>query len=192
MPAQGRLSIALALSCLLLCGPARAEETRAPVPGFLAQVEGAPAAPELRLETLDGPPADLSAGAEPGSRAVVVHFFATWCEPCRTELPALARFAVRRQDVRVLLVDVAEPEERIRRFFAGSAAPGPILVDRDRAAARRWGVSLLPATFVVAGARLHLAHEGEVDWDAAATDAAISAVAGPAGLTIKSQGGLSR
>lgn len=145
-------------------------------PGLLAKVEDAPAAPALGLDVLDGQPADLAAG-----RATVVHFFATWCEPCRTELPALARFAARRPDVAVLMVDVAEPEDRVRRFlardaFAGLPSPGPVLLDRDRAAARRWSVSLLPASLVVASGRIVLAHEGEVDWDAPATDAALAAV----------------
>lgn len=171
----------------MLSGAALAEAADTaprPAPGLLAAVEAAPVAPALRLDTLDGPPAGLT-GDE---TAAIIHFFATWCEPCRSELPALGRFAVRRPDVRVLLVDVAEPEDRIRRFFAGHAAPGAILLDRDRAAARRWGVSLMPATFVVAEGRLRLAHEGEVDWDAAATHAVVSAIPG-ADRSTTSQGG---
>lgn len=180
MPSVVTLPSVVSLCCALLAGSAAAAHAQGPSPhppGHLVQVEGAPAAPALDLDALDGAPAGLAEG-----RPSVVHFFATWCEPCRTELPALARFAARRPDVAVLLVDVAEPDDRIRRFlardaFAGLPVPGPVLLDRDRAAARRWSVSLLPASFVVSGGRLRLALEGEVDWDAPATDAAVSALA---------------
>ena len=151
-----------------------AEEERAP-PGRLAVVEGQPTFPALALDALDGGRVTLAPDAAP----TIVHFFATWCAPCRTELPALADFA-RRSGVRVLLVDVAEPADRVRRFFAeGTAgpAPGPVLIDQNRAAARAWGVSLLPASFVVSSGRITLAREGEVDWADPETLAAITAAA---------------
>lgn len=174
-PARGALALALVLVATPLCAAPAAEEERAP-PGLLATVEGWPPAPALTLDSLDGGVVSLAADAPP----TIVHFFATWCAPCRTELPALAGFA-RLSGVRVLLVDVAEPADRIRRFFAegsAGAAPGPVLLDQNRAAARGWGVSLLPASFVVISGRLALAHEGEVDWADPETPAAITAAAG--------------
>lgn len=148
---------------------------RAAVPQRLASYPGA-AKPGFTLPRLDGDRVALSQFAD---RVVVVHFFATWCVPCRTELPALARLRARFPEhmLVVLLVDVAEAEARVRRFFDAVPAPGPILLDRDRAVARAWEVSLLPATFVLKGdLRPHLWAEGEVDWDAAATDAALGAL----------------
>ncbi|MFS8037484.1 TlpA family protein disulfide reductase [Xanthobacter sp. AM11] len=127
------------------------------------------AAPPLVLDRLDGGTADLAAA---GGTAVI-HFFATWCAPCRTELPALARFAARHPHLPVLLVNVAEPDARVRRFFSHGGAPGAVLLDRDRAAAQAWGVSLLPATFVVMDGRIRLVAEGEVAWDAPQNDSRI-------------------
>lgn len=146
-----------------------AADTTLPEPQLLRAVAGVSPAPALALPRLDGGTFD-GAGAH---GTLVVHFFATWCEPCRTELPALGRFAARHPDISVLLVDVAEPEIRARRFFGELAPPGTVLLDRDRAAARAWGVSLLPATFVVKAGALRLAAEGEVAWDAAENDALI-------------------
>lgn len=167
----------LALALVVATGPAPggAEEVAAAVP--LARVEPPLAKPDLTLPVLDGADLSLSDLARP---AVVVHFFATWCEPCRRELPALQRFAGRMagEGVRVVLVDVAEAEARVRRFFSEVPAPGPILMDRDRAAARAWDVSILPSTFVVGpDLAVRLSAAGEVAWDDPATDAAVRALA---------------
>lgn len=99
----------------------------------------------------------------------MVHFFATWCEPCRDELPELARFAARAPRVRIVLVDVGEVGVRVRRYLEGlpegtAFAEDSVGLDMDRSAARAFGVSLLPSTLVVAGGHVVLRREGEVDW----------------------------
>ncbi|HMN70893.1 MAG TPA: TlpA disulfide reductase family protein [Rhodoblastus sp.] len=98
---------------------------------------------------------------------VIVHFFATWCEPCREELPALARLARRPGvEARVIAISVAEPDLRVRRFLATTETGFPVLLDRDRSAARAWGVATLPTSFVLDGALTpRLAAEESVAWD---------------------------
>ncbi len=84
--------------------------------------------------------------------AVVVHFFATWCEPCREELPALNRLAARAGgSVTVLAIAVADADRSVQRFFATTPVDFPILLDRDRAVAKAWNVATLPTTFVLDG-----------------------------------------
>lgn len=157
---------------------ADASDRAAPRP--LAAVEGAPAVPALRLAAMDGGTYDLAAA----QGVTVVHFFATWCVPCRTELPALARFAERMPQVALVLADVAEGEARVRRFLAATPgleglARGRVVLDPDRAAARAWEVSLLPSTFVIAEGRMVLAREGEVAWDGADNDRALAPFLAP-------------
>jgi thiol-disulfide isomerase/thioredoxin len=111
--------------------------------------------------------------SEYSGRPVIVHLFATWCAPCLRELPALAEFARRHdpQDLTVLTVDVGEPDIRVKRFFERMPVPFPVLLDRDRSAARAWGIYSLPATVMLDEELTpRFSVEGEFDWsgDAAA------------------------
>lgn len=145
-----------------------------PAPGPFA---GVPAlADSIPFKTWSGPAATLALAdawsvrhplAPNPTGVTIVHFFATWCEPCREELPALARLARRAGgEARVIAVSVAEPGPRVRRFLATNETGFPVLLDPDRSAARAWGVSVLPTSFVLDGALApRLAAEESVAWD---------------------------
>ncbi len=98
---------------------------------------------------------------------VLVHFFASWCEPCREELPALNRLAARANgNVKVLAIAVADADQRVQRFFATTPVDFPILLDRDRAVAKAWNVATLPTTFVLdAALRPRFVVETDYAWD---------------------------
>jgi thiol-disulfide isomerase/thioredoxin len=83
-------------------------------------------------------------------KVVVVNFWATWCPPCREELPALQRVAASEPDVVVLEVDLMEPGDKARSFLdsLGLDRLQPVL-DADGATTRRFGVLSLPSTFFV-------------------------------------------
>ncbi len=102
------------------------------------------------------------------SEIVLVHFFATWCEPCRDELPALNRL-VRRTDnnkVRVITISVAEVDMRVRKFVENLPVDFPVLLDRDRNVAKAWNVTTLPTTFILdRNLKPRLVVERDYDWD---------------------------
>jgi thiol-disulfide isomerase/thioredoxin len=119
--------------------------------------------PQFTLSDSNG--ASFALGAQHG-RPVLVHFFATWCEPCRDELPALGRLVAREQKVAVLAISVAEMPIRVRRFLQTMPVSFPILLDEDRAVARAWDVHSLPTTFVLdRDLKPRLVIERDHDWD---------------------------
>jgi thiol-disulfide isomerase/thioredoxin len=83
-------------------------------------------------------------------KVVVVNFWATWCEPCRREMPALQRVAASEPDVVVLEVNLMESGDKARSFLEslGLDRLQPVL-DTDGATTRRFGVLTLPSTFFV-------------------------------------------
>lgn len=132
--------------------------------------------PAFVLPDLDG--RDTALRSQPGS-VMLVHFFATWCEPCREELPALRRLVARSVDagVTVLAISVGEVDERVRRFFETLPVNFPVLLDRDRAIARAWEVNTLPTTYVLDGThKARLVVEGEFSWDGITADAMMQAL----------------
>lgn len=141
---------------------ARADTTApAPSAGLTAWAGAAP--PSFSLDDLAGHRRDLRAFH---GKVVLVHFFATWCEPCVAELAALQALARRTRDrLAVLAVDVAEVDLRLRAFFEKHPVDFPVLLDRDRAVTRAWGVSSLPTTVVLDAALApRLAVERDLDW----------------------------
>ena len=107
---------------------------------------GAPA-PDFEWTSLDGQTLRLSTYR---GKVVVVNFWATWCPPCREEMPTLQRVAASEPDVIVLEVDLMEPGDKARSFLdsLGLDRLQPVL-DGDGATTRRFGVLSLPSTFFI-------------------------------------------
>ena len=105
-------------------------------------------------------------------RVLLVNFWATWCEPCRDEMPSIARLAERfaGRPFAALLVNAGEGEAAANKFFSSislDASRLAILYDRDMAVTRRWGATLLPASFLLGpDGRTRFFLRGEADWAA--------------------------
>lgn len=114
--------------------------------------------------------------AQHKGQPVLVNFWATWCEPCREEMPALARLSARWQakGLTVLTVAVADNQKRVDDFL-WEALPDkqtlPVLHDREQTISRAWGARVLPTTVILDRRhRIVLRGQGAIDWDAPAID----------------------
>lgn len=124
--------------------------------------------PTLTLYGPDDTPTPLPEGP------FVLHIWATWCPPCREELPGLLDFAAE-APIPVLAVATDPDWSAIRRFVG---APSPALRRADaRAIADGLDVSDLPVTFVVVGGRAVLRFDGARDWSDRAVRRAVIAAA---------------
>lgn len=123
--------------------------------------------PAFELPELGAPnAAAFSLGSQRGD-VILIHFFASWCEPCRDELPALKRLAGRgTPNLKVVAIAVADNESRLRRLLDETGVTFPVLLDRDRAVARAWSISALPSTVVLdARHQPRLIVESDFAWD---------------------------
>ena len=121
--------------------------------------------PMLALRTLDGESWKLS---EQAGQAVLLNFWASWCEPCRDEMPALQRLSARyaQPDLRVLAVNFRESPDTVRRFMANTGMSLPVLMDADGSAAKSLGIGIFPTTVAIdRRGRIRLTVTGECAWD---------------------------
>jgi thiol-disulfide isomerase/thioredoxin len=123
--------------------------------------------PNLALPGFDGPAWSL---AEAKGRPVLLNFWASWCEPCRAEMPSLELLAQRHEadGLLVLAVNQRETDAAIRRFLQTMPISLPILRDTDGATSRAFGVRIFPTSVLIArDGRAAFSVIGELDWTGA-------------------------
>ena len=105
--------------------------------------------------------------AEARGKVVLLNFWASWCAPCRAEIPSLEALAAQheRDGLEVLAVNFREHEGALRRFLASMPLSLTVLRDVDGAAARAWKVNIFPSTVVIGrDGRPVFTVVGELDW----------------------------
>ncbi len=121
-------------------------------------------------------PADIA------GRAVMINFWASWCEPCRAEMPTLQQLAdlYGPEKLLVLAVNFKEPAARALQFAKTTGVTLPVLLDLDGKAARQWGVKVFPTTLMIdSRGRPRQRVMGEVDWTSAAAEKMVAPLLKP-------------
>ena len=106
------------------------------------------AAPPLKLNDIDGEPFDI---ASVKGRWVFVHFWASWCGPCRREIPTINDIVHKfdNSQLEIVVINTSEDEDTVFNFLGIAAPDLNTLMDLDGAITERWQPRGLPATFFV-------------------------------------------
>jgi thiol-disulfide isomerase/thioredoxin len=160
----------LVAACACWAWPARAgDDPRRPWPRRRRT-------PALQLPRLDGGTWSLAAAR---GHPVLLNFWASWCEPCRAEMPSLQRLAARHraQGLQVMAVNYREGDDALRRFTTDIALDLPVLCDRDGDAAKAFDVHVFPSTVAIdRQGRAVFVVTGEADWSGAAAERWLAAL----------------
>ena len=147
LPRASALGLCAAL-CLAL--PAFGALPQPEMSHSLTTLKPGKSAPDFALPDIDGKVHRLS---EYRGKVVLVNFWATWCPPCRREIPSMERLLeqLKGKPFVVLAIDQEETADSVF-VFTGQLDPAPtfpILLDRTSAVAPAWGVLGLPTSFIV-------------------------------------------
>lgn len=151
------LSVRTAAAALLLCVFAGAGRAQQPTIRFVRNPDPAPA---FKVGTLDGKPLSLT---DYKSKVILLNFWATWCGPCRSEIPDLVELQNKYKDqlqVIGLVVD-DDDEDAVKKFAEKYGINYPIAMVTDELRAEYGGIPALPTSFVLDGeGRVVQKHEG--------------------------------
>jgi thiol-disulfide isomerase/thioredoxin len=117
-------------------------------------------APDFKLNGLDGKPVTL---ADSKGKVVLVNFWATWCGPCRAEVPDLVELQNKYKDRLQILGLVVDDDDRdaIKKFAEQFGINYPVAIATDELRLQYGGIPALPTSFVLdSEGRIVQKHEG--------------------------------
>ena len=146
-------------------------------------------APDFDVPILDGQRFRLADHV--GREVVVLNFFATWCAPCRGEMPELNRLAQKngRAPFYILAIDVEEKRDLVSKFVSDVPVVFPVALDDSGGVAKRYGANAFPTTILIGpDGRIQLYQSGAMS----NTDVAFAGVLEPGLQKLRSSPGISR
>jgi len=121
--------------------------------------------PEIELPDMQGRQHSLT---DYRGNIVLVQFWATYCTPCRTEMPTMNRLLekMRGKPFAIVTVNMAESPAQVRQFLQEVPVDFPVLLDSDGSTLGRWKVFTAPANFILdkQGKIIYTLY-GAIEWD---------------------------
>lgn len=132
------------------------------LPGPAGKVAVGDMAPDFTLPDLSGMEQHL-----PKGKVVLLNFWATWCPPCRKEIPSMVDLdnEMRDKGLAIVAASVDKDSNQLTGFVREYSVPFEVLHDADASVSRRYGVFRYPETFLIdrsGKVRYHLI--GAVEW----------------------------
>lgn len=144
--AQTLLS-AFVLSFIIACDAAPLSKSSQPQQS-LTSIADKPNAPAFKLVDMDD---EVHKLADYKGKPVIINFWATWCPPCREELPSMNRAweKVKDDGIEMLAINVGEDEDTIFAFSGEYPIDFTVLLDESGEEINNWPIKGLPTTFVI-------------------------------------------
>ena len=146
-------------------------------------------APDVTAELLSKETFSLSDHV--GRKVVILNFFATWCGPCKAEMPELIRFAEKHKNDPLLFIgiDASEPESTVQDFVRDQGVPYPVTLDHKGKLQKAFSVRSYPTTVLIgADGTVQLYEVGSIS----NADVAFDALLAPAFAAINAGTGITR
>jgi thiol-disulfide isomerase/thioredoxin len=144
------------ISLLLLSLPAMSAGLKAVTPK---------PAPALSFTLLSGKPLDIG---NLRGQVILINFWATWCPPCRKEMPSLDRLDKMEsgRQFTVLAVNVKEQVDLVEHFLEEMPLSFPIALDEDGKLAKAWRVFVYPTSYLIdKQGQIRFSLSGTLEWD---------------------------
>jgi len=155
------------ISCLLLLiamGPALPGSTADGVSPLNANDIVNSKAPDFTLKDMNGKTVSLTTFT---GKVVLLNFFATWCPPCKAEMPSFNKLsrALRQRGLEVVVISSDRSFNDLKDFLEKNKIDFPVLFDTGRAVTRQYRVFSMPTTFLINRNGLIVEKfYGEYDW----------------------------
>ena len=119
-------------------------------PTATTKVISGDAAPDFSLSSLHGNSIELHRTAK-DNKLVLVNFWATWCGPCRLEMPIFEKIYLERKEegLEILAISVKEESKIVKDYLDKKPVSFPVLLDPEGTVAEQYGIRAFPTTFLV-------------------------------------------
>jgi len=131
----------------------------------LKPFKGQPQPPPIALQDIDRQAVNIN---DYHGQVTVINFWASWCRPCREEIPSLNRLRARlhNRPFRLISVNYAENADTVRDFLKRVKVDYPVLLDSNGRISTDWNVIAFPSTFVVGSdGKIHYGVNAAIAWD---------------------------